>query len=192
MNSFEDRIIELFSQIHPLDRVARAGFVMRGVPEPETVASHSHFVSVLTLLVVNEAPSEFDRFKALSMALTHDLCEAQLMDIPMPVADAHLKEVKNEAELEITKKLLDEFDTQYADFQTEFNEASSPEARLIRGLDKVQMLLKIINYEREHKGDLEPFWKNPNNFNDFGIQIVSDLFDAICAHTGRERPASKA
>lgn len=190
MTSFDDRIIQLFSQIHPLDRIARAGFVMRGVAEPESVSAHSHFVSVLTLLVVEEAPGQFDKGKALAMALTHDLCEAKLMDVPMPVADAHLKEVKNQAELAITGELLDVFDTSYREYQKEFNEASSPEAKLIRGLDKVQMMLKIINYEREHRGDLEQFWKNPNNFNDFGIEIVSSLFDAICAHSGRNRPTA--
>jgi putative hydrolase of HD superfamily len=190
MATFEDRIIQLFSKIHPLDRVARAGFVMRGVPDPESVSAHSHFVSVLALLVVEEAPDLFDKGKALALALTHDLSEAQLMDIPMPVADAHLKEVKHKAELVITGELLDTFDTAYKEYLQEFNEASSPEARLIRGLDKVQMMLKIINYEKEHRGNLVEFWKNPNNFNDFDIEIVSNLFDAICAHAGRERPTA--
>jgi putative hydrolase of HD superfamily len=190
MTSFEDRIIHLFSQIHPLDRVARAGYVMRGVTEPESVAAHSHFVSVLTLLVVEEQPDQFDKGKALALALTHDLCEAQLMDIPMPAADAHLREAKDEAELAITGELLDGFDVSYRQYQQEFNDASSPEARLVRGLDKVQMMLKIINYEKEHRGNLEQFWKNPNNFKDFGIEIVSNLFDAICTHAGRDRPTA--
>jgi len=188
MASFENRIVELFEKIHPLDRVSRAGFVLRGVAEPESVSAHSHFISVLTLLVVEEAPDQFDKGKALALALTHDLAESQMMDIPMPVADAHLKEAKNEAELSITGELLDGFDTSYRAYLEEFNNASSPEAKLIRGLDKVQMMLKIVNYEREHRGNLEEFWKNPNNFNDFGIKIVSRLFDAICTHADRDRP----
>jgi len=58
----------------------------------------------------------------------------------------------------------------------------------VRGLDKAQMMIKILMYEREGKGRLGEFWINPKNFADFGIAPVSDLFDAICAEAGRERP----
>src|SRR5690242_21894441 len=98
MSSFEKRVIDLFETIHPLDRIARAGFVLRGVTEPESVAAHSHFVSLMALLFADRYPEEYDRGKLLAMALTHDLCESLLMDIPMPTADAHLREVKEVAE----------------------------------------------------------------------------------------------
>lgn len=50
------------------------------------------------------------------------------------------------------------------------------------------MMIKILCYEREHRGRLEEFWKNPKNFDDFGIKPVSDLFDAVCARAGHPRP----
>ena len=49
-DTFEARVLRLFEEMHPLDRIARAGYVLRGVADPETVASHSHFVAVMTLL----------------------------------------------------------------------------------------------------------------------------------------------
>lgn len=188
MASFEDKIVRLFETIHPLDQVKRAGYVLRGVPEPESVAAHSHFLAVLTLLMCDRYPDDFDREKAIAMALTHDLCEAQLMDIPMPAADAHLKEAKNAAEQLLTEELLDGFDSKYGQYHQEFLEASSPEARLVRGLDKAQMMLKIVMYQQEGKGRLEEFWLNPKNFNDFGLPQVSAIFDALCASAGKPRP----
>ena len=188
MEPFTQRVLELFETIHPLDRISRAGYVLRGVPEPESVSAHCHFLALMTLFFVDEYPDDFDRDKALSMALTHDLCEAQLMDIPMPVADAHLREIKTEAEQTITESMLDVFHTRYGQYQREFSEASSPEARLVRGLDKAQMMVKILMYEREQKGRLDEFWLNPKNFADFGIQPVSELFDAICQDAGKPRP----
>ena len=188
MSTFEDRVIRLFEQIHPLDRIARAGYVLRGVPEPESVSAHLHFVSVMTLLVLEECPGEFDREKALTMALIHDLCEARLMDIPMPAADKYMREAKDKAEDAITRELFDGFDPKFAAANAEFLAGSSPEARLIRGLDKVQMMVKIIMYQREGRGRLEEFWKNPTNFRDFGIPIVSSLFDALCKEAGKQRP----
>ncbi len=188
MPSFEQRVIGLFETIHPLDRIARAGFVLRGVCEPESVAAHSHFVSLLALLFADRYPQEFDRGKLLAMALTHDLPESLLMDIPMPTADAHLRDAKNAAEQAIAEQLLDGLDRRYAEYHREFTAASSPEARLLRGLDKAQMMIKVIMYEREGRGRLAEFWANPRNFEDYGVQAVARLFDEICAEAGRARP----
>ena len=188
MPTFEERVVALFETIHPLDRIARAGYVLRGVPSPESVAAHSHFVALLTLLVCDAYPDEFDRERALTIALTHDLCEAQMMDIPMPAADAHLREMKDQAEQAVTENLFEGFDAKYAAGHQDFLDAASKEARLVRGLDKVQMMLKIVMYQKEGVGRLAEFWANPKNFNDFGIVPVSRLFDALCALEGRERP----
>lgn len=188
MDGLETRIIRLFEEIHPLDRIPRAGYVLRGVPEPESVAAHSHFVSLLALLIVDAYPDEFDREKALAMAILHDISEARLMDIPMPAGDAYLKAAKLDAEQAIFDDLLAGFPVQYAQYHRELLEVASPEARLIRGLDKAQMMLKIVMYQKEGRGRLAEFWNNPKNFADFGIEPVARLFDAICAHAGKERP----
>lgn len=187
-DTFSERVIALFETIHPLDRIARAGYVLRGVPEPESIAAHSHFVSLMTLLFVEQYPDQFDRHKALTMALVHDLAEAKIMDIPMPAADAHFSEAKHAAELHITEEMLGSFGAQYGAYQTALAEGITPEARLVRGLDKAQMMMKIVMYEREGKGRLAEFWDNPKNFADYGIECVSEFFDALCAEAGRARP----
>ena len=92
--SFADEVIQLFWRIHSLDRVPRAGFLLRGVPDPESVSAHSHFLATLALIFVREAPGRYDQGKVLAMALVHDLSEARLMDIPMPVANAWLGDAK--------------------------------------------------------------------------------------------------
>jgi len=188
MNNFERRVLRLFEDIHPLDQVARAGYVLRGVAGPESVAAHSHFVSLLTLLFAEEYPEQFDRGKAVTMALIHDLAEAQLMDVPMPAANRYIRDAKNRAEQAITENLFAGFSTKFAAYHQELLDAVTPEARLVRGLDKAQMMLKIAMYEREGRGRLAEFWDNPRNFNDHGLEPVSALFDAICAAAGRTRP----
>jgi putative hydrolase of HD superfamily len=186
--AFADRVLALFEEIHPLDRVARAGYVLRGVTEPESVAAHSHFVALLALLFCEAYPGRWDRHKVLAMAITHDLAEARLMDIPMPAADKHLRDVKRAAEQAITEELLDGLPGALAELHREYAEAATPEARLLRGLDKAQMMIKIRGYQREHRGALEEFWGNPANFNDFGVPETGALFDALCARAGRPRP----
>ncbi len=185
---FTQRVLTLFRTIHPLDRIPRAGYVMRGVAEPESVAAHSHFVALLALLFVERYPEDFNRDRVLAMALVHDLAEARLMDIPMPVADAHLKEAKQQAEQAIAAEMLAGLPGNLAALHIEFDEAETAEARLLRGLDKAQMMIKVWCYDQERRGCLDEFWSNPKNFADFGIAPVSALFDAICARAGKERP----
>ena len=188
MNDFTQRVVRLFEEIHPLDSIARAGYVLRGVAEPESVAAHSHFVALLTLLFVDEYPDLFDRDRAITMALIHDLPEAILMDIPMPAGDGYLGDAKHRAEQAILEKLMAGFPPKYAEFQRDLANPQTPEARLVRGLDKAQMMLKIVMYQKEGRGRLQEFWLNPKNFADFGCAPVSDLFDAICAAAGKPRP----
>lgn len=185
---FIGRVLSLFQTIHPLDRVPRAGYVLRGVAEPESVAAHSHFVALLALLFVEQFPGAYDRDRVLAMALVHDLAEARLMDIPMPYADAYLKNAKQQAEQAITEHLLAGLPGNLAALHAEFDAAKTPEARLLRGLDKAQMMMKVACYERERRGCLDEFWENPKNFADYGILGVSELFDAICERAGKARP----
>ncbi|NLN92257.1 MAG: HD domain-containing protein [Candidatus Hydrogenedens sp.] len=186
---FAEAVVELFWKIHSLDRVPRAGFLLRGVPDPETVAAHSHFMAFLALLFIRETPGDYDLGKALAMALVHDLPEARLMDVPMPIAHKWLGEAKERAEQGIFEEMFSSFPDYYAELHAEFSEGKSPEARLLRALDKAQMMLKVMYYEKENRGCVEEFWHNPGNFNDQGIPAVSALFDALCKRAGRQRPA---
>lgn len=186
--SFTDKVIKLFHTIHPLDRVPRAGYLLRGVAEPESVSAHSHFVAVLALLFLEEYPDRFNKERTLAMALVHDLPEALLMDIPMPHADTYLSDAKRQAEEAIFQDIFSGFPENLKGLHQEFCDATTPEARLLRGLDKAQMMLKILTYEQEKRGRLEEFWQNPKNFNAYGIVEVEALFDAICKTAGRNKP----
>lgn len=183
-----ERVISLFEKIHPLDRIPRAGFLLRGVESPENVSAHSHFLSLLTLLVVEEYPGRWDKEKALIMAIIHDLSEARMMDMPMPVVQKYFSDAKLTAEMAVFKEIFNGLPEKYVQICEEFHTCASPEAKLVRGLDKVQMMIKVLCYEREHRGNLEEFWKNPNNFCDYGIDITRKLFEAICEKAGRTLP----
>jgi 5'-deoxynucleotidase YfbR-like HD superfamily hydrolase len=189
VSTFEQRLVDLFAEIHPLDQIARAGFVLRGVASPESVAAHSHFVSLMTLLICDEHPDLFDRDRAVAMALIHDLCESRLMDIPMPTGDAHLSEVKDQAEQAITEELFKDLSPRYGELHQELIDLETPEAKLVRGIDKAQMMIKILCYDREGRGRLSEFWESPKNFPDYGLAPLKSLFEAICTAAGRRRPA---
>ncbi|MBN1524162.1 MAG: HD family hydrolase [Spirochaetales bacterium] len=189
--TFENKILGLFKQIHPLDRVPRAGYLLRGVPVPESVSAHSHFLTLLAILFLDEYPEGFDREKVVTMAVIHDLPEALLMDIPMPVGDGIMGNAKRHAEQTIFNQFFKGFPDRYKDFFEELIKRETPEARLVAALDKVQMMIKILWYTHAGWGNLEEFWDNPENFRDCGIPEVKRLHEAIAAAACRKIPTKK-
>jgi putative hydrolase of HD superfamily len=180
-------IVTTLARLHPLDRVPRAGWLLRGVTEPESVASHCHAVALLTQLVCDAWPGSFDAGRAVAMALVHDCAEVITMDIPMPAGDAAFREAKSRTELAAVESLFAGLPSRAPELFAEFERAETPEARLVRGLDKVQMMIRAACYEREGRGSLGDFWANGRNFEEYGIEAVRELFTEV-ARFARRRP----
>jgi putative hydrolase of HD superfamily len=181
--------VATLARLHPLDRVPRAGWLLRGVTEPESVAAHSHAVALLVRLVCDAWPGSFDAERAMGIALVHDCAEVATMDIPMPAGDAAFREAKSRTEQAVAASIFGGLSGRSADLFSEFEAAATPEARLVRGLDKVQMMIRAACYQREGRGCLEDFWNNPKNFQDFGLAPVRELFAAVARFAGRRVPS---
>lgn len=181
-------IIDFLSRIHALDRVPRSGYLLRGVTEPESVASHSHALAILAELVCLQQPGTYDNAKVLAMALIHDVPEVVTMDIPMPAGTDAFKKAKVDTEGHVMAGLCSDGLADLESIYAEYIEGKTLESRLVKGLDKVQMMVRVNSYQREGRGILEEFWQNPANFADYGIDIVSDLFAEIAAQAGKTLP----
>jgi putative hydrolases of HD superfamily len=184
-------IVELLTRLHALDRVPRSGYLLRGVAEPESVAAHSHAVALLVELVASAHPGLFDTAKAVTMALVHDAQEVVTMDIPMPAGDAEFRRARSRAEASIFRSLFGGLPARYAELFEEYERGESPEARLVRGLDRVQMMIKVLCYEREGRGRLEDFWEKGRTFADYGLEPVRLLFAEIARLAGRALPPAQ-
>jgi putative hydrolases of HD superfamily len=183
-----DGIVATLARLHPLDRIPRAGWLLRGVTEPESVAAHSHAVALLVRLTCDAWPGRFDAERAISLALVHDCAEVATMDIPMPAGDDAFRAAKSRTELAVFDSLFGGLLGRSAQRFAEFEAAETPEARLVRGLDKVQMMIRAACYRRESRGYLEDFWRNPKNFQDYGLAPVRELFAAVARFAGRRLP----
>ncbi len=181
-------IVDTLSRLAPLDRVPRSGYLLRGVTEPESVAAHGYALALLALMVCDSWPGAYDAGRAMAMALLHDAPEVATMDVPMPAGDARFRAAKEETERAIAASLFAGFGERYRDLYNEYADGKSPEARLVRGLDKVQMMIRILCYQREGRGRLEEFWTNPENFRDNGQEPVRVLFQEVARRAGRKLP----
>jgi putative hydrolase of HD superfamily len=163
--------------------VARTGYRLRGVAEPESVAEHSYHVALLVLLL---APREagIDTARAVELALVHDLAEVRIGDLPrtalpyLPAAAKHAAEQGAADDLFAPAPAL-------AGLYREYEAAESREARFVRACDRLQLMLKVSLYESWGQSALAEFWENPENFPDQEFPAVRALFEELRA---RQRP----
>jgi 5'-deoxynucleotidase YfbR-like HD superfamily hydrolase len=71
---------------------------------------------------------------------------------------------------------------------SEYQAGVSLESRFVKACDGLQMMLKVLAYERQANGDLGDFWEHAETLGDGGFAPVRSLLDAILA----ERPAGRA
>ena len=154
-----------------LKEVRRQGWVDRGVPDAESVADHSYHVAVLAWAVARARGLDADR--ALRLALFHDLAEAETGDEtpfdailrpasgrPGPVDPALFERAPSGAGARRAAKHAREraaIETLAADLGAplaeelraawdEYAAQSTPEARLVKQLDRVETLLQAERY----------------------------------------------
>jgi putative hydrolase of HD superfamily len=156
-----DAFIDFISDVGKLKRLPRTGWVECGVPGPESVADHSFRVALIVTLMADEMG--LDSLKAVRMALIHDLAEGQTGDLT-PTQKAKEPEAVMHAEEDAMNGLLGKLPEVirglYASAWREFSDARTPEARLVRDADKLEMVIQASEYQSEgcDRSKLMRFW----------------------------------
>ena len=185
-----ETLLETLLELQVLDRVPRMGYVLRGVPEPESITEHSWHVAFL-VWTLGQRIDGLDRLRALELALVHDLAEVRTGDLPR-VANRYFAEgAKEAAEREVLNELLGPFADRADALHAEYRAAETPEARLVKACDKLQLMLKVAAYERWGSTGLAEFWDNEDNFPDFGIEPVRELLDELREHHDQAGKATR-
>ena len=138
-------ILEFYAQVARLKNLKRAGWRRCGVEPCESVAEHTFGVSALALALTKSAG--VNRDKCLALAVVHDLAEAIVGDItPNDGIDpAEKSRRESEAIARFAQTLGDE---SLVALWKEFESAATPEAKLVRDLDVIEMALQAREYQR--------------------------------------------
>jgi putative hydrolase of HD superfamily len=128
---------------------------------------------------------DVDVERVLRMAVLHDTPEARTGDVPMPSKTKEVAEALDALETRIAQELLPEGLLPYF---REVEAGASLEARIVRAADKIQMMIKVLVYEKAKRGDLHEFWQNEKNFRHMELPIARRVYEAICARAGRRAP----
>ena len=139
---------------------------MRQVPWPESDADHMHRVAMTSMLYHQTDtcaldythcpefdPSNIDSHHLLKMALTHDLCEAIAGDVTPYCADelVQSKESAEDAAMQQIARIVGEpLGTELAALWREYEDQITPTARIVKDIDKFEMLVQAMEYEQEY------------------------------------------
>ena len=155
-----DGLLRFFHLAGRLKETARAGWSLRGIADPESVAEHCHRVALLALLLAPRSTPPLDVPRCVSLALVHDLAEALVGDItPYDGVSADEKRRRESQAMEQLAALAG--DASLLTLWREYDAASSPEARFVKELDKLETVLQAAEYgTREDVGHaaLDEFW----------------------------------
>jgi len=155
MPATPDRWLDLLLTANILKTTPRTGWHLRGVPQPEGVAAHSWGTAMVALTLAEMSDEELDHGRLLSMAVLHDLSEAEVSDIPR-LAVRYLPDgAKNEAEAQALAEMLDGLPVAHGwtAIMDDYKNEASAEARLVRDADRLEFLLQAWVY-RESAGCL--------------------------------------
>jgi putative hydrolase of HD superfamily len=184
-----DALAGLFLEAAVLKRVPRAGWFQRGVPHVESVAEHSFGVAFMALALADVINSDLDRQtgqapldleKVMAMALLHDLAEVRLTDLPASAVKLIPELVKSRAEASAIGDLLAPLPTvgRWKTLWHEFEDQSSPEGRLVRDADKLEMMVQCLSYEQAGSRGLDEYW-NATDQRAWHYAISGELYSRL-------------
>ena len=124
-----------------LKTVVRSGWTSAG--QPESVAEHTWRLCLMAMLLYGTSPA-IDLARLLKMCLIHDLGEAIGGDVPAPLQLPGSPKSGQERRdvLELTAPLPPESRQEVLNLWDEYEAAASAEARIAKGLDKLETILQ--------------------------------------------------
>lgn len=130
-----------------LKNLSRAGWLLLGIPQPESVAEHSFRVAVTGITLAAMEGADVGRTAAL--CLLHDAHETRIGDVPS-VGRAYVTTAEPEAiTAHQTAGMPDEVAKVLQGLTAEYEATETAESRLAHDADKVETLMQAIEYEQQ-------------------------------------------
>lgn len=179
-------LLALFRQANLLKSLPRTGWLFAGVVQPESLADHTCLVAIYALFLAEALnddlagqglPQPLDVGRVVALALIHDLAESVLTDLPKRATKALGADVKHAAEERLIAGLLGKIGggERYAALWQEYDSAASAEARLVKDVDRLEMVVQALRYGERGHTNLQEFqmghtWHYP---------LCQQLFDEL-------------
>ena len=160
-------LISSLEKVYELKSIPRTGWLQNGISEleVESIAAHSYGMSILIMyLTPTLRKNGISVERALNMALVHDIAEAIVGDLT-PQDNVALDD-KHAAEASAFREIVSQVEQgdYFTEIWEEFEAAETPEAKLVKRIDKLDMLIQAYLYEKKFLIRLDTFWENMDTF----------------------------
>lgn len=178
-----DATARFLYEIGTLKRIPRAGWLMAGVPAPESVAEHTFRTAVVGYVLACAAGA--DPARTALLCLFHDLHEARVGDLHamakryLSAAGAERASVKDQ-----TESLPGDLRENLRQYAAEFHEGATLESRLARDADRLECLLQALEYRSQGNTNVAD-WIHSSQQN-----LHSDAARSLAAACLRTAPTS--
>jgi putative hydrolases of HD superfamily len=134
-------VLDFLRTAERLKDARRSAFTSEG--KAESVAEHSWRLCLMALVLAGDLP-DVDFARLVKICIIHDLGEAIGGDIPAPRQDASAGKAEQERRdlLELLQPLPAALQAEITELWDEYEAASTLEARLAKGLDKLEIILQ--------------------------------------------------
>ncbi len=182
-------ILDFLRRAEQLKDTLRSGYTQEG--RQESVAAHTWRLCLMAVLLQDRFP-EVDGLRLIKMCLIHDLGEAIHGDIPAP--DQSGTGDKATQEHRDFQTLIAPLPTHHQDefmaLWEEYEAATSPEAQLAKGLDKLETLLQHTQGNNPPDFDYRFNLEYGRAYTD-AHPLLAEIRDAIDAETKRRAEESE-
>lgn len=142
-----------------LKTTKRAGWLRHGVGRPESIADHMYRMTIMALVGGGAGGADYAR--CMKIAAVHDVAEALVGDITP--WDGIPKEEKARREAAAIDELCGTLGScaaaaELKELWLEYEGGATPEAKLVKDFDKIEMILQALEYEKSEEKDLEEFF----------------------------------
>jgi putative hydrolases of HD superfamily len=139
-------IAKFLYEMGQLKRVKRSGWWIAGVMDPESVAEHSFRTAVVAYILAQLEGADLG--KVVSMALFHDMSEARTNDAHRIVRRyVDWEGVDKKVVEDQSKRLPEKMGERITSIISEFEQAGSLEARVVRDADLLECLVQAREYQ---------------------------------------------
>lgn len=164
-------LVAFLDETNRLKLLPRTGWLLNGVQPCESVADHSFATALLALSLAGAVNADWsaagldgplDVGRVAQLALLHDLPESVVTDLPKRSAELLGAQAKRNAEESAMTGLIQGLahGQDYLALWREYADAGTPEARLVRDADKLEMVHQALQYERRGVRTLDEFWRD--------------------------------
>ncbi|MBR4188650.1 MAG: HD domain-containing protein [Kiritimatiellae bacterium] len=182
-------LVRTMYEFQHLKTLYRQGWLRAGVPRDqcESVAEHSMGVAMLSLFLADAHFPRLDRTKILLLALLHDFGEIHAGDI---VPGKMSLEEKHELEKAAVERVLAKLPNgkEYLAVWEEYEACETPEARLVKQVDRLEMGVQASIYEHEKFADLSDFFDSTDKA--LSTPELRAVYDELVRLRGSSAPAA--